>query len=224
MRAIIELFDFFYIILNYARLNFIDSTYVIRSLQGDRSTSAISFYIRIFTPVLEYFPRVFGDKIKQILIFAQAYTQSSRHATTALRCHYGQTKDLSNISTSEAFRFFPYDIFPPRIGCFLTVQLIDNPTFSVQRFTGLQPLIQQAMKDFGTSYSDYGVKGKGRNEGKALKYPQTSRPAHGTLSRTLRRGKITPDGRTNQAPPKADRTRFPPTMLSLAMDGTRISL
>ena len=52
--------------------------------------------------MLEYFPKVFGDKIKQFLIFAQAYTQSSRHATTDLRYHYGQTKDLSNIT----------DIFP----------------------------------------------------------------------------------------------------------------
>ena len=66
----------------------------------------------IYTLVLEYFPRLFGDKINSFLMFAQAYTQSSRHATTALRYHHGQTKDVSNIPTSEAFRFFPYDIFP----------------------------------------------------------------------------------------------------------------
>ena len=41
----------------------------------------------------------------------------------------------------------------------------DNPAFLIQGFSGLQPLIQQAMQDFGMSYSDYGVKGKGRNEG-----------------------------------------------------------
>ena len=116
--------------------------------------------------MLEYFPKVFGDKIKQFLIFAQAYTQSSRHATTALRYHHGQTKDLSNIPATEAFKFFPYDIFPLGLDASLTVQLIDNPAFLFQGFTGLQPLIQQAMQDFGMSYSEYGVKGTGRNEGK----------------------------------------------------------
>ena len=88
----------------------------------------------IYTLVLEYFPRVFGDKIKQFLIFAQAYTQSSRHAT--------------------------------RVGRLLDSTVNRQSCFLVQGFTGLQPLIQQAMQDFGMSYSDYGVKGKGRSEGK----------------------------------------------------------
>ena len=55
---------------------------------------------------------------------------------------------------------------PLEVDASLTVQLIDNPAFLVQGFTGLQPLIQQATQDFGMSYSDYGVKGKGRGEGK----------------------------------------------------------
>ena len=85
----------------------------------------------IYTLTLEYFPKVFGDNIKQFLVFSQAYTQSSRHATTALRYHYGQTKDLSNISATEAFRFFPYDIFPLELDASLTVQLIENPAFLI---------------------------------------------------------------------------------------------
>ena len=39
--------------------------------------------------------------------------------------------------------------------------------FLIQGFSGLQPLIQQAMQDFGMSYSDYGIKGKGKKEGKS---------------------------------------------------------
>ena len=120
----------------------------------------------IYTLILEHFPKLFGAKIKQFLMFAQAYTQSARHATTALRYHHGQTKDISNISTTEAFRFFPYDIYPLELDAALTVQLIENPAFLIQGFSGLQPLIQQAMQDSGLSYSDYGVKGKGKNEGK----------------------------------------------------------
>ena len=54
----------------------------------------------IYTLVLEYFPKIFGDKTKSFLMFAQAYTQSSRRATTALRYHHGQTKHISNIPTS----------------------------------------------------------------------------------------------------------------------------
>ena len=120
----------------------------------------------IYTLILEHFPKQFGIKIMQFLMFAQAYTQSSRHATTALRYHHGQTRDISNISATEAFRYFPYDIYPLELDAALTVQLIENPAFLIQGFSGLQPLIQQAMQDFGMSYSDYGIKGKGKNEGK----------------------------------------------------------
>ena len=77
-----------------------------------------------------------------------------------------ETRDISNISTTEAFRYFPYDIYPLELDAALTVQLIENPAFLIQGFSGLQPLIQQAMQDFGMSYSDYGIKGKGKNEGK----------------------------------------------------------
>ena len=67
-------------------------------------------------------------------MFAQAYTQSSRHANTALRYHHGQTRDISNISTAEAFRYFPYDIYPLELDSALTIQLIENPAFLIQRF------------------------------------------------------------------------------------------
>ena len=74
--------------------------------------------------------------------------------------------DKPSISPISLLRFFPYDIFPIELDASLTVQLIENPAFLVQGFTRLQPLIHQAMQDFNMSYSDYGLKGKGRKEGK----------------------------------------------------------
>ena len=65
-----------------------------------------------FNMVVEFFPKIFGDKMKSFLLFVQGYTQSSRHSTTTLRYHYGQSKDVSNISISDAVKFFPYDILP----------------------------------------------------------------------------------------------------------------
>ena len=46
----------------------------------------------------------------------------------------------------------------------LSTQLTDNPAFLVQGFSGIQPVIQQAMQDYGMSYSDFGHKGKGKRE------------------------------------------------------------
>ena len=118
----------------------------------------------IFTLVVEHFPKLFGDKMKSFLLFVQGYTQSSRHSTTSLRYHYGQSKDISNIPLAEAVKYFPYDIYPIELDSTLSVQLSENPAFLVQGFSGIQPLIQQAMQDFNMSYADFGHKGKGKKE------------------------------------------------------------
>ena len=118
----------------------------------------------IYTLVVEHFPKMFGDKMKSFLLFVQGYTQSSRHSTTSLRYHYGQSKDISNIPLPEAVKYFPYDIYPIELDSTLSAQLSENPAFLVQGFSGIQPLIQQAMQDFNMSYADFGHKGKGRKE------------------------------------------------------------
>ena len=45
----------------------------------------------VFNIVLEFFPKIFGDKMNSSLHFVQGYAQSSRHSTTTLRYHYGQS-------------------------------------------------------------------------------------------------------------------------------------
>ena len=104
--------------------------------------------------------------MKSFLLFVQGYTQSSRHSTTTLRYHYGQSKDVSNISISDSVKFFPMIFYPIELDSTLSAQLTENPAFLVQGFSGIQPLIQQAMQDFGMSYSDYGHKGKGNRNSK----------------------------------------------------------
>ena len=117
----------------------------------------------IFNIIVEFFPKHFGSKMKSFLLFVQGYTQSSRHSTTTLRYHYGQSKDVSNTSITDAVKFFPYDIFPIELDSTLSAQLTENPA---QGFSGIQPLIQQAMQDFNMSYADFGHKGKGNRDSK----------------------------------------------------------
>ena len=97
---------------------------------------------------------------QSFLLFVQGYTQSSRRSTTTLRDHYGQSKDVSNISIIDAIEFFPYDIYPIELDPTLSAQLTENPAFLFQGFSSIQSLIQQAMQDFNMSYSDFGHKGK----------------------------------------------------------------
>ena len=103
---------------------------------------------------------------QSFLLFVQGYTQSSRRSTTTLRDHYGQSKDVSNISISDAIKFFPYDIYPIELDSTLSAQLTENPAFLIQGFSSVQPLIQQAMQDFNMSYSDFGHKGKSSRDSK----------------------------------------------------------
>ena len=86
----------------------------------------------IVNMVVEFFPKIFGDKMKAFLLFVQGYTQSSRHSTTTLRYHYGQSKNVSNLTISEAVKYFPYDIFPIELDSTLSTQLTDNPACLVQ--------------------------------------------------------------------------------------------
>ena len=118
--------------------------------------------------MVEFFPKHFGSKMRSFLLFVQGYTQSSRHSTTTRRYHYGQSKDVSNISGTDAVKFFPYDIFPIELDSTLSAQLTQNPAFLVQGFSGIQPLIQQAMQDFNLSYqhSVMSHKGKGNKDSK----------------------------------------------------------
>ena len=128
--------------------------------------------------VLNFFANAFSLKMRSFLMFLQGYTQASRHSTTTLRYHHSQTRDVSNIGTDDAVKYFPYDIFPIELDDRLTSQLTENPSFLIQGFTGLQPLIQQAMQDNDLSYGDFGSKGRtngdpshskgyGKNKGKA---------------------------------------------------------
>ncbi|OLQ01198.1 Cleavage and polyadenylation specificity factor subunit 1 [Symbiodinium microadriaticum] len=123
---------------------------------------------RFFEEVREHFPRFFGDKLSSTIQFMQAYAAASRHATTALRYHFSQTKDVSNISREDAIRSFPYPIYPIELHDELSTQLSKNPNFILQGFLGMQTQIQQAVSDLGINLEDYGRKGKGtaRNKGK----------------------------------------------------------
>ena len=123
---------------------------------------------RFFEEVRAHFPRFFGDKLSSTIQFMQAYAAASRHATTALRYHFSQTKDVSNISREDAIRSFPYPIYPIELHDELSTQLSKNPNFILQGFLGMQTQIQQAVSDLGINLEDYGRKGKGttRNKGK----------------------------------------------------------
>ena len=50
------------------------------------------------------------------------------HATTALRNHFSQTKDISNLGR-DAIRSFPCPIYPVEMGDELSTQLSKNPNF-----------------------------------------------------------------------------------------------
>ena len=123
---------------------------------------------RFFEEVRTHFPRFFGDKLSSTIQFMQAYASASRHATTALRYHFSQTKDISNLSREDAIRSLPYPIYPVEMGDELSTQLSKNPNFILQGFLGMQTQIQQAVADLGINLEDYGRKGKGstRNKGK----------------------------------------------------------
>ena len=123
---------------------------------------------RFFEEVRTHFPRFFGDKLASTIQFMQAYASASRHATTALRYHFSQAKDVSNLSREDAIRSFPYPIYPVELNDELSTQLSKNPNFILQGFLGMQTQIQQAVSDLGINLEDYGRKGKGttRNKGK----------------------------------------------------------
>ena len=121
---------------------------------------------RFFDEVRTHFPRFFGDKLSSTIQFMQAYASASRHATTALRYHFSQTKDVSNISREDAIRSFPYPIYPIELHDELATQLAKNPNFILQGFLGMQTQIQQAVSDLGINLDDYGRKGKGTARGK----------------------------------------------------------
>ena len=123
---------------------------------------------RFFDEVRTHFPRFFGDKLSSTIQFMQAYAAASRHATTALRYHFSQTKDISNLSREDAIRSFPYPIYPVEMSDELSTQLTKNPNFILQGFWGMQTQIQQAVADLGINLEDYGRKGKSStcNKGK----------------------------------------------------------
>ena len=123
---------------------------------------------RFFDEVRTHFPRFFGDKLASTIQFMQAYASASRHATTALRYHFSQTKDVSNLGREDAIRSFPYPIYPIELHDELSTQLAKNPNFILQGFLGMQTQIQQAVSDLGINLEDYGRKSKGtaRNKGK----------------------------------------------------------
>ena len=138
------------------------------------------FYLNkeVVPSVRNSFANAFTSKMKSFLMFLQGYTQASRHSTTTLRYHHSQTRDVSNISTDDAVKYFPYEVFPIELDDRLTSQLTENPSFLIQGLRGLQRLIQKAMQDNDLSYGDFGSKernnrdqshskGYGKNKGKA---------------------------------------------------------
>ena len=82
---------------------------------------------RFFEEVRTHFPRFFGDKLASTIQFMQAYASASRHATTALRYRFSQTKDVSNLSREDAIRSFPYPIYPVELSEELSAQLSKKP-------------------------------------------------------------------------------------------------
>ena len=70
---------------------------------------------RFFEEVRTHFPKVFGGKLSSTIQFMQAYASASRHATTALRYHFSQTKDVSNLSREDAIRSLPLSYLSDRV-------------------------------------------------------------------------------------------------------------
>ena len=105
--------------------------------------------------VTQVFPKYFQERMLQTLRFLQAYVNASRHNTTTVRFHYSQTQDVSNVTPTQAVSFFPCDICPldldPRL-----LQTLRAPSNILTSYSGLQPLIQQAMEDQSIDPDNYG--------------------------------------------------------------------
>ena len=97
----------------------------------------------------------------QTLRFLQAYVSASRHNTTTVRFHYSQTQDVSSVTPVQAVSFFPYDICPLDLDPTL-LQTLKTPSNLLTSYSGLQPLIQQAMEDHSTDPENYGKGAKGK--------------------------------------------------------------
>ena len=111
--------------------------------------------------VIQLFPKYFQDRMLQTLRFLQAYISASRHNTTTVRFHYSQTQDVSNVTPVQAVSFFPYDICPLDLDPTL-LQTLKAPSNLLTTYTGLQPLIQQAMEDHSIDPENYGKGAKGK--------------------------------------------------------------
>ena len=125
--------------------------------------------------MIQLFPKYFQDRLLQTLRFLQAYISASRHNTTTVRVHYSQTQDVSNVTPVQAVSSFPYDICPLDLDPTL-LQTLTAPSNLLTSYTGLQPLIQQAMEDHSIDPENYGKGAKGN-----VRAPQTLEPRDGNL-------------------------------------------
>ena len=111
--------------------------------------------------VFQLFPKYFQERMLQTLRFLQAYVSASRRNTTTVRFHYSQTQDVSNVTPSQAVPFFSYDICPLDLGPSL-LQTLRAPSNLLTSYSGLQPMIQQAMEDHSIDPENYGKGAKGK--------------------------------------------------------------
>ena len=110
---------------------------------------------------MQLFPKYFQERMLQTLRFLQAYVSASRHNTTTVRFHYSQTQDVSNVTPVKAISFFPYDICPLDLDPTL-LQTLKAPSNLLTTYSGLQPLIQQAMEDHSIDPENYGKGAEGK--------------------------------------------------------------
>ena len=140
---------------------------VIYTKQVDSVSCLLALLPQHRTHIISHFPRYFVDRMCQTIRFLQAYQNSIRHSTTTARFHYSQTMDITNIASTEAIRFFPYEVFPVDLTNDLQQQLQNDPGSLLASYQGLQPRIHQAMQDHNIDPADYGkgARGKERNKG-----------------------------------------------------------
>ena len=117
------------------------------------------------THILTVFAGALQTRMHDTLRFIQASANASRHRATTVRFHYSQSQDISNISPSEALKYFPYEIRPLELTTEVRDTLACSPNILLDTYapSGLQPLIQQAMQDQSINPREFG-KGA-RNKG-----------------------------------------------------------
>ena len=152
------------------------------------------------THILNTFGGALQSRMHDTLRFLQASANASRHRSTNVRFHYSNAQDISNISPSEALKYFPYEIRPLELTQDMQDTLAHSPQVLMEACAssgGLQAIIQQAMQDRGISHSDFGKGSK--QKGNRPSRPERHDAQEETQEFAPRKGNKGKGKRQNQA-------------------------